>query len=272
MEIFSSIFLGAVQGLTEFLPVSSSGHLVIFRDILQLKIADSLSFDVILHLGTLAALLYFFHKDIISYLKAFLNSLAKWDLKNNLDQKIAWLILISTFPAALVGFFLEDIIENIFRQPFLVALVLFAFSFTFFIAEWYSKQNKDFSSLTWKKSLVLGFAQALALIPGVSRSGITIATGMFYNLKREIAARFSFLMAIPVVAGAGAKKIIDLGKTGMADDERWFYVFGFFASAIVGYFCIKYFLAFLKKYSLNWFAAYRIVLSLVILIYIFVKQ
>jgi undecaprenyl-diphosphatase len=270
MNIFIAIFLGIIQGLTEFLPVSSSGHLVFFHDVLNLDSIDNLTFDVALHLGTLVALVVFFYKDIIKYLQAFLKSFVNWNLKNDLDQKIAWLILISMIPAGLLGYFGEEIIKNLFRSPLSVAIVLILFSFFFFIAEKYSQKQKDFSSLTWSKAFVIGLGQAIALIPGVSRSGITIITGLSYHLKREVAARFSFLMSIPIIFAAGVKKFIDAGLTEL-NAQIGIYLFGFLSSAIVGYFCIKYFLAFLKKYSLNWFAVYRIILGLIILIYLFIK-
>lgn len=270
MNIIISILLGIVQGLTEFLPVSSSGHLVFLHDVLSLESIDDLTFDVALHFGTLIALVIFFYKDIIRYLRAFLKSFVKWNLKNDQDQKIAWLILFSMVPAALVGFFFEDIIKNIFRSPLSVAIILIFVSFLFFIAEKYSRKQKTLASLNWLKVLIIGLAQAVALIPGVSRSGITIIVGLGYNLKRETAARFSFLMSIPIVFAAAMKKFYDASLLAVGDSIL-IYFLGFLSSAIIGYFCIKYFLQFVKKYSLNWFAYYRIILGLIILIYIFIK-
>jgi len=266
MQYLASIILGVVQGLTEFLPISSSGHLVILHDWLNFQLADNLSFDVALHLGTLLALLLFFYKDIIKYLLAFGKSLVKWNLKNDLDQKISWLILISMIPAAIVGYFFEDLFENIFRSTFSVAIVLILVSFLFILAEKLSKKNLDFKSLNWSRSLFVGIAQAIALIPGVSRSGITIVSGMALNLSREVATRFSFLIAIPIVAAAGMKKMLDLNQVNLTGNEMIIYLLGFIASFISGYFCIKYFLIFVKKYSLNIFAYYRIILGIIILI------
>ncbi len=270
MDLIISIFLGIVQGLTEFLPISSSGHLVLLHDIFQIGKIDSLTFDVALHLGTLVALVVFFYKDIIKYLKAFLKSFVNWNLKNDLNQKIAWLILISMIPAVFVGYFFEEIIKSVFRASFPVAIVLILVSFLFFGAEKYSKKSKDFASLTWQKSLLIGMAQAIALIPGVSRSGITIISGMAFNLKREIAARFSFLMAIPIVFAAAIKKIYDAIQSQIVTEGILIYFLGFLSAAVIGYFCIKYFLRFLQKYSLNWFAVYRIILGVAILIYFFI--
>ena len=271
MNLIYSIFLGIIQGLTEFLPVSSSGHLVFLHDVFKIEAIDSLTFDVALHLGTLVALAGFFYKDIIRYLQAFLKSFVKWNLVNDLDQKIAWLLLFSMIPAVIIGYFFEEIIKNIFRASFSVAIVLILVSFLFFLAEKYSKKIKNFTSLNWQKVLLLGIAQAIALIPGVSRSGITIITGMAFNLKRELAARFSFLMAIPIVFAAGIKKTYDATQIQLSSEGTLIYVFGFLSAAIIGYLTIKYFLKFLQKHSLNGFAIYRIILGIIILIYLFVK-
>jgi len=272
MDILISIILGIVQGLTEFLPISSSGHLVILHQFLSLEVIDQLTFDVALHLGTLLALVIFFHKDIIRYLSAFLKSLTNWNLKKDQDQKIAWLILLSMFPAIIVGLFFETIIDQLFRSAYSVVIVLILVSFLFFIAEKYSKKNKDFESLTWSKVLLIGCAQAIALIPGVSRSGITIVAGLGFNLKRQLAGRFSFLIAIPIVFAAGTKKFIDAYIIGINSDQILIYIFGILSAALVGYFCIKYFLQFLNKYSLSIFAYYRIILGVIILAILFINK
>ncbi|MFC1599141.1 undecaprenyl-diphosphatase UppP, partial [Patescibacteria group bacterium] len=243
-----TILLGIIQGLTEFLPVSSSGHLVLLHEIWVMPQINNLIFDVVLHTGTLVALLVYFYKDIISYLRAFLNSLVNWNIKNDLQQRMAWLIIISIIPAGIIGYFFEDIIENVFRSALSVALVLIAVSFLFFLAEKYTKKEKNFQSLTWWKVLLIGIAQAIALIPGVSRSGITIITGMYFNLKRELAARLSFLISIPIIFIASLKKGYDLFQAGLVAEELVIYLLGFLVSAFTGYFCIKYFLQFLKKY------------------------
>jgi len=265
-----TILLGIIQGLTEFLPVSSSGHLVLLHEIFDLSQINELTFDVILHTGTLVALLIFFYKDIINYFRAFLNSLLKWNVKNDFQQKMAWFLFISMIPAGIIGYFLENIIENTFRSALSVAIVLIIVSFLFFLVEKYSKKIKDFTSLNWLKVIILGLAQAIALIPGVSRSGITIITGMTFNLKRELAAKFSFLMSIPIIFIASLKKIYDLLQIGLATEQLLIYFIGFFISAITGYFCIKYFLLFLKKYSLNYFAVYRIIIGIIILLLIYI--
>jgi len=271
MTILFSIILGIIQGLTEFLPISSSGHLVIFHDIFNWQTADNLSYDVFLHWGTLLALILFFYKDIIRYLSAFLQSLKKWDLKNNLDQKVAWLIILSMIPASLIGFYWEDLINSLFRNLFSVAIFLIIVGLLFLIVEKVSKKQLNFQSLSWQKSLILGLAQSVALLPGVSRSGATISTGLALNLNREAAARFSFLMSIPIVFAAGVKKAWDLKNLALSSQEILIYFLGFLAAMVIGYLTIKFLLEYLKNHTLNIFAYYRIILGILVLIYFVIK-
>lgn len=270
MNIFSSIFLGIVQGLTEFLPISSSGHLLIFHDLFNWQTLDNLAFDVFLHWGTLLALVVYFYKDIIRYLSAFLKSLRHWNLNSDLDQKIAWLILISMIPAVIAGIFLDDLINDIFRNSFSVAMFLIVVGLIFLMVEKYTKKELDLRSLTWQKSLLLGLAQAIALIPGVSRSGATISTGMALKLNREVAARFSFLMSIPVVFAAGVKKAWDLREMTLSGQDWLIYLTGMVAAVVIGIITIKYLLAYLRNHTLNIFAYYRIILGIAIIIYLVV--
>ena len=267
MNYLTSIILGVVQGLTEFLPISSSGHLVIFHDILNWQTTDNLAFDVFLHWGTLVALVIYFYKDIIRYLTAFLKSLRHWNLRSDLDQKISWLILISMIPAVLAGLFLNDIIDQLFRNIISVAIFLIIVGLIFLAVEKYCLKNKDLTSMTWGKSLILGVAQALALMPGISRSGATISAGLAMNLNREEAARFSFLMSIPIVFAAGLKRAWDLRHMTMSLQEILIYFGGFLAAAVIGYLAIKFLLNYLKNHTLNIFAYYRIILGIAVLIY-----
>lgn len=267
MTIVSSMLLGIIQGLTEFLPISSSGHLILFHDILNWQTADDLAFDVFLHWGTLVALVIYFYKDIIRYIKAFLKSFVSWNLKTDLDQRLSWLILISMIPAVIAGLFLNDIIDQLFRNIISVAFFLIIVGVIFLLVERYCVKNMNLTSLTWGKALLLGVAQAIALIPGVSRSGATISTGLVLNLNREEAARFSFLMSIPIVFAAGAKKAWDMKDLVLSTADFFVYLVGFLASVIIGYLAIKFLLNYLKNHSLNIFAYYRIILGIVILIY-----
>lgn len=271
MDYIYSTILGIIQGLTEFWPVSSSGHLLVAHDLLNFDFVDNLGFDVALHLGTLLALLVYFYKDIYRYILAFIKSFANWDLKNNLDQRIAWYIFVGTFPAAFTGFFIADIAESTFRNLWLVASMLIIFGIFFILFEKLFPKIYELDKLTWYGVILIGVAQAIALVPGVSRSGITIITGLSQGLKRSAAAKFSFLLSIPVVFGAGLKKLYDVGKEGLTGSEWGVMIVGFIISAIVGYIAIKFLLKFLQNNPLNIFAYYRFVLAGVIIVYILVK-
>jgi len=272
IDYLSAVFLGLVQGLTEFLPISSSGHLVILHNVLPLELHDDLSFDVILHFGTLVALLIYFYKDIITYFSAFFKGLISSDLRNNECQKIAWFILIAALPAGLFGFLLEDKAESIFRSPILVGLMLILVGFLFLVIEKSSEKIKDIKEMGFFSALIIGFAQALALIPGVSRSGITILAGLTLKLKREAAAKFSFLLSIPVIFGAVIKRVADFIFQDVTSHELKIYTLGFAISFISGYLTIRFLLNYLRKHPLNIFAYYRFILGVgVILYFLFIR-
>ncbi|MFA5021488.1 MAG: undecaprenyl-diphosphatase UppP [Patescibacteria group bacterium] len=270
MDILYSTIAGIIQGLTEFLPVSSSGHLVFFHYFFGFDFINDLSFDAVLHLGTLAALGLFFFSDIFKYLAAFFQSFIRWNIKSDVNQRLAWYLFLATIPALLVGYFFESQIETVFRSPALVAWVFIIFGVILYLADKYLLTNRSMNQLTLSNSLIIGLAQALALIPGVSRSGITIVAGLTQNLKREQAARFSFLLAIPAVFAAGAKKMLDLYQLqAFSYSNSLILLVGFLASAVVGYLCIKYFLKFLENHSLKVFAYYRIVVGVIVLVVLF---
>ena len=273
MDIFYSILAGVIQGLTEFLPVSSSGHLVLFHDFFNFNLPDDLAFDVVLHLGTLVALVLFFYREIIKYVFSWIQSFFKWDLKNNNNQRLAWYLFLATLPAAFVGYFLEEQIETVFRGSFSVALMLILFGVVLYLADKYLLQVKTIEQLNLNNSLVIGVLQSLALVPGVSRSGITIIAGLSQKLKRGEAARFGFILSMPIVFGAGLKKVLDLYSDKlMIGSDFVILALGFLTSAITGYFCIKYFLQFLQSHSLAVFAVYRIILGIIILLLILWKS
>ncbi|MFA5070570.1 MAG: undecaprenyl-diphosphatase UppP [Patescibacteria group bacterium] len=267
MDYIYSIFFGGIQGLTEFLPISSSGHLVILHRLLNFRLQDDLSFDVILHAGTLLALVVFFSKDIIAYLSAFFKSLVKWDLKNDENQRLAWFILVAAIPAGIFGFLLEDKAETIFRSPFLVAVMMILVGLLFLILEKYSQKTKGLKEMGLNGAIIIGLCQAIALIPGVSRSGITILAGMTQKLKREEAARFSFLLSIPVIFGAVVKKMTELFSHSFSGHEMIIYLLGFLAAALAGYWAVRFLLNYLKNHSLNIFAYYRLVLAIIVIVY-----
>ncbi|MBU0731838.1 undecaprenyl-diphosphatase UppP [Patescibacteria group bacterium] len=257
MEYLYAIFLGIVQGLTEFIPVSSSGHLVALHDFLNFNLYSDLAFDVALHTGTFLALLIFFWKDLIHYITK--------------EHRMLWLILIGAVPAGLVGLFLEDIIDFYLRNPWIVALMLVIVGIIFLLVEKYAQQKYDLKNMTWRQALTVGLLQIISLIPGTSRSGITIVGGMISGMKRDQAARFSFLIGIPIFAGAALKKGYDLSKIEIGSDQWTLIAIGLITSFVVGFFCIKYLLLFLKKYPLNVFAYYRFALAAIIVLFLIFK-
>jgi len=271
MDFILAALAGIIQGATEFIPVSSSGHLVIFHDIFKLDLPDNLMFDVVLHLGTVIALIIYFFKDILRLLQAFFSSLIKWDLKNNPDQKLAWMVIVGIIPAGILGFLLEKMVDEYFHQSsfaiVVVGVMLILVAMLFFAVEKYAKLQKNLDEIKVKNSILLGIAQAIALIPGTSRSGITIIAGMWMNFKREEAAKFSFFLSIPVILGAGLKSALDI--SGWSPDQIPLLVIGFLASIISGYFAVKFLLKFLSNHSLKAFAWYRLIIGCLILIWFF---
>ncbi len=247
-ETAKAIFLGIVQGITEFFPVSSTAHLILFPWFFHWSgEVNTLTFDVTLHAGTLAALLLCFYRD-------WLHMLSK-------DRKMFLFIMAATVPAGAAGALFGDIVEHTLRSPLVIAFSTVLFGILMLIAERYNRRSKERTSFS--DSLIIGIAQAIALIPGVSRSGVTITAGLFRNLTRESAARFSFLLSMPVIGGA---TLLEGRKLLKSPEQYNLDVFapGFFAAFISGFFAIKSLLYFLKKYPLNVFAYYRFFLAAVI--------
>ncbi|MBI3745632.1 MAG: hypothetical protein HY264_03760 [Chloroflexi bacterium] len=203
--LFQAIVMGIVQGLTEFLPVSSSGHLIIVPALLGWKdpFVDSLVFSVMLHLGTLLALLVYFRADLIRLVLAWLASIRDRSLAGDPERRLAWLLVASTIPAVFAGVLLNDLAEKTFRSPTLVAIMLVVGAVILWLAERLATRSRSMLDLDFGAAIGIGVAQALALVPGISRSGISISAGLYFGLEREAAARFSFLMATPIIAGAG---------------------------------------------------------------------
>ncbi len=262
---FYSIILGITQGLTEFLPISSSGHLILIHQFLKFNLFDNLSFDVALHLGTLLALLIFFKYDLVKYSKSFLRSFKKLN-SNGTDQRIVWLILIATAPAAVFGFLFEDVLKIFFSSLTSLAVALIIGGVLFIVFEKFSSRQDSLEKLNFKSALIIGFAQAIALIPGVSRSGITIVAGLGRRLNRESAARFSFLLSMPIIFAAGFKKFLEISLWELSFNQILIFILGFSSAFISGYFCVKYFLRYLKNHSLIPFAIYRFLLAVVIIL------
>jgi undecaprenyl-diphosphatase len=268
LELLEATLLGVVQGLTEFLPVSSSGHLLLGQYFLGLdQDRFGLPFDVALHLGTLLAVVYFFRWDLLRMARAFARSLSPGG--RNLadpDQRLAYLILASTIPAAGIGFFLEDFFETAVRSPWVVVFNLVLVGVLFIVGEAVGSRSRRADKLSFSEAVGIGCAQAAALVPGVSRSGATITLGLFLGLRREEAARFSFLMSVPIIAGAGSVQLAEVVSEGMDAWEAIMFGAGFVSSAVVGYLAIKFFLRFVTHHSLRAFAYYRFGLAAVVVV------
>lgn len=259
MTGIEAILLGVVQGLTEFLPISSTGHLIIARDVFGISDTYALAFDAMLHLATAAAVILYFFKDIRMLINTALRKLARLPV-NESDQVLLTAILVGTIPAGILGLMLESTMETLFRNPLLVAGVLVAGSVLFMYAEWRYLNEPRQGTMTVRKGLIVGAFQALALIPGMSRSGSTIVGGMLLGLSRHDAARFAFLLAIPVILGAGCKKFLELISLG--GDVAWGAVLiGAVAAFGTGLLAIHFMLSFVRKHTLWPFIWYRIILA-----------
>ena len=243
-ELIQSAVLGVVQGLTEFLPVSSSGHLVTIPWIFGWHDLGP-TFDVALHLGTLLALLLYFWKDWLDIIK-------------NWQEPLLWLIAIGCVPAAIAGFKYEKYFDTVFRSPLIIGIFMIGMGLLMMLAERYGRKLRSLETLNLGDSLGIGFAQVLALMPGVSRSGITVTAGLFGGLKRETAARYSFLLAMPITFGAGLLKMHSVLKTGIPQEEQMSFILGIVMAAVVGYLAIRFLLNFLKNHSLYIFVWYRL--------------
>ncbi len=272
MSIFQAILLGIVQGLTEFLPVSSTAHLLIGQTVLGLPAGEAMfSFLVIVQWGTILSLLVFFYKDLWEILRAVLVSLGHL-LKGRASAltpqaRLGWHILLATLPALLAGYLLKDAVEALFQTPLLEAAIrLLTAALLLTLAERLTKKTRNLESMTWLDALVIGLFQIISVFPGASRSGTTISAGMFCGLERKSAARFAFLMSIPVMLAAGAYQMLDL--LHLPDLTAFLppLTAGFISAAIIGWLAVKWLLAYLNKHSLYIFAAYCALAGIVCLI------
>ncbi len=265
MTTVHSIVLGIIQGLTEFIPISSSGHLIIAREFLGITSIDGLAYDAVLQLATALAVVMYFHKDIKRMLLAALGLFTKKEI-SIADEVLVKALVVGTAPAIVAGLILEKYIETVFRNTWLVAVALMFGSLLIYMAEYVSRKQSYEESLTPIKGFVIGLFQCLALVPGMSRSGSTISGGLFSGLSREMAARFSFLLSIPILVGSGGKKLVDVVMDGADFDLLNLFV-GSITSFLVGLVSIYFLMNFLKKNSMMVFVWYRIVVAIVLLIY-----
>ena len=273
MTVLQSIVLGITQGITEFLPISSSGHLILIPAIFGWELQD-LSFDVALHLGTAIAVLLFFWRDWFDMIKAFKLDVIDFIAGKTRDiNKLRrgsvglFTIVIVSIPVGIAGVMLENQVEQLFRSPILVALMLIIVSIFMYVADNYSESNKSDKEIGFMDSLVISLSQIVALFPGSSRSGMSISTGLFRGLTREKAAKFSFLLATPIILGASIVKLPDLFSA--SSEQIQVILIGLATSFITGIISIKWLLSFLRNRSLKVFVVYRILLGVVILIHYF---
>ncbi len=262
MDFLQATILGLVQGITEFLPVSSTGHLILVREVLGLPLAGTIAFDAVLQLATGVAIVCYFWKDL-------------WNIVVQRNWKLVGILALATVPAIVAGLLLEDYMDSTLRTPVVVAVMLIAGAVVFYFAE---KRSESISALTktnradilsevsLKKGFMIGLFQCIALIPGFSRSGATISGGLFNGLTRETAARFSFLLSIPIILGSGLKKLFDIAHSPDFLQFESALIVSSLVAFVSGILAIHFLLKFLKNHSLNYFGVYRIILAVVILI------
>ena len=244
MNSFQAVFLGLIQGLTEFIPVSSSGHLVIAQYFLDIK-EDQILFNVILHIGTLIPIFIIFWRDIKDMI-----------LLKKEKRKETFYILLAIIPTGIIGVLFQDFFEKFFSNAYLTALMLIVTGLILYITEKIDGGKKEVEELQFWQPLLVGLAQGGAIIPGISRSGSTIAASLFQGLNREAAARFSFLMSIPVIGGAGFLQFLNVIESGKFNLDLKIVLLGFFSAVISGYFAIKILLKVLAEKKLNYFSYY----------------
>jgi undecaprenyl-diphosphatase len=259
-----ALFLGILQGLTEFLPISSSAHLILvpWFSGWQNSPVDSLTFDVALHAGTLVAVLWYFRRDWIDLTLGFFRILKRGRV-DDFQERLIVSILLATIPAGIAGFLLQKTVESSFRNPALIVLPLVLVSFLMILAEYRKRSSRPLEKMNLKDAMVIGVAQAIALLPGVSRSGITITAGLLQGYRREAATRFSFLLSTPAIAGASLLHLRHIFSGGKI--EWQLLALGFASSAVVGYLAIAFLLRYLRLHTLNVFAGYRLLLAAVII-------
>jgi undecaprenyl-diphosphatase len=266
VNLFQALLLGILQGATEFLPVSSSGHLVLVPWLLGWP-ASSLTFDAVVHWGTAVAVIAYFWRDWVALVGAAIKSAnrqigksANWQIGKSANPTSeagrVWLILLGTVPAALIGYLLEDFFEEMFARPIAAAGFLLITAALLAASERLGRRQRDLDTLNWLDALLVGLAQALAIFPGISRSGSTIAAGLARGLRRESAARFSFLLATPIILGAGLLKVADLAQAGGLAAQAPVLVAGFASAGVVGFGCIHFLLRYLQRRPLYPFAIY----------------
>ncbi len=285
MHLIQAVVLGIIQGLTEFIPISSSAHLIVFPWIFNWNdpVLDSLVFDIALHMGTLIALCIFFAKDWAALIRAGFASIIERKIAGDFNRKMAWFIVIGSIPGGIIGFLFEKRIDKLFhsipinpKAMLVMALVVAGAGLLLLAADVFAKHTRNIDKIKFSDAILIGLAQSLAIFPGVSRSGSTITAGLALGISRESAARFSFLLSAPIIAGAGLKSIFDLLKqtkvNPLTREDMAMFAAGFIAAAVTGFFCIKILLRFLQKHSTLSFVIYRLAFALLIAVTALVRM
>ena len=284
MSLFQAVILGIVQGLTEFIPISSSAHLVIIPWLFRWN-DPGLSFDLALHLGTLMALLWFFWSDWVRLVRAGVASIIERKIGDDSDRRLAWFLVIGTIPGGLAGLLAQSKIEELFHQSNTphtlgamasMAVIIALLGAALFVAERIARHLRGLNQVSLKDAIVIGLSQAMAIFPGVSRSGSTITAGLALGLQRETAARFSFLLSAPIMLAAGLKSLLDvrsgLASGAMAQSDLLLFAVGFITAAVSGYLCVKFLLRFLQKNSTDVFVYYRWLLAVLVIVVAFIRR
>lgn len=273
MTIIQAVILGVIQGFTEFLPVSSSGHLIFLPKLFGWA-DQGMAFDTIVHLGTLVAVVIYFRGKIWNLIVSFFDynkETRNWNLETRGERRLGWLIILSVIPAGVVGLFFADWLEINFRAPVFVGINMIFWALVLYFADQYAcapthPHTSMLGKLNWKSSLFIGCAQAIALIPGTSRSGITMTAGMFAKLNKESAVEFTFLMSVPIIALAGADGLFKIIRHGAGTVSYFSLGMGFIAATVSGWLAIDILLKIIKKWSFTPFVLYRIIVGILILI------
>ena len=262
LDFFQVTILAVLQGATEFLPISSSGHLILPSLIFSMK-DQGLTFDIAVHVGTLFAVLVYFRSDLQRLV--FAMTLSVFKRKHSKDSKLAWMLLASTIPAGLGGLLFATQVEQYGRSLILIGIASIVFGLLLFVSDRSGSKQLTLADMNWKTALLIGFSQVLALIPGTSRSGVTMTAALFCNLDRAAAARFSFLLAIPIIAASGLLRGIQFLQTDTESVEWIVLLYAIFISAVVAYLCIHYFLQLIERIGFLPFVIYRILLGIVLI-------
>lgn len=263
LDFFQVTILAVLQGATEFLPVSSSGHLIL-PSLLFAWHDQGLTFDVAVHVGTLFAVLIYFKDELQRLVFALI--LSVFQRKNSEDSKLAWMLLAATIPAGLSGLLLASQVEQYSRSLILIGVTSIGFGLLLFVSDRFGSKQRTLADMNWKTALLIGFSQVLALIPGTSRSGVTMTAALFCNLDRAAAVRFSFLLAIPIITASGLLRGIQLLQAETESVEWFVLLYAIFISAVVAYLCIRYFLQLIERFGFLPFVIYRVLLGIALIL------